>query len=75
MANIKSHIVNKFIGLIFLILFFFFFSSILNAYFDFAYFENLETESLSYLIISGFGLVIIDLFSFASWFLPLFKKP
>ena len=72
MANIKSYIINKLIGLILLSLFCFSLSSILNAYFDFTYFETLGPESVIYFILSGFGFVIIDLFSFASLFLPLF---
>ena len=72
MANIKSYIINKFIGLILLFFFCVSFSSILNVYFGFTYFETLKPESILYLILGGFGFVITDLFSFASWVLPLF---
>jgi len=72
MANIKSYIINKFIGLIFLFFFSVSASSILNVYFEFSYFEILEPESVLYLVLSGFGFVITDLFSIASWLLPLF---
>ena len=72
MGNIKSYLVNKFIGLIFLFFFCASFSSILNAYFGFSYYEILEPESMVYLILSGFGFVMADLFSIASWLLPLF---
>ena len=72
MANIKSYIINKFVGLIFLFFFSVSASSILNVYFEFPYFETLEPESVLYLALSGFGFVITDLFSIASWLLPLF---
>ena len=72
MASIKSYIVNKFIGLIFLFLFCVSFSSVLNAYFGFSYFETLDPESILYLTIGAFGFVIADIFSIASWLLPLF---
>ena len=72
MTNIKSYIINKFIGLILLVLFCVSFSSILNVYFEHTYFKILKPESILYLILNGFGFVITDFFSFASWVLPLF---
>ena len=72
MVNIKSYIASKFIGLVFLFFFCATFSSILNTYFGFSYFKALEPESTLYLTLSGFGFVITDLFSIASWLLPLF---
>ena len=72
MANIKSYIINKFIGLIFLFFFCISFISILNTYFEFYYFKNLDPESIFYLVLGGFGFVIKDLFSITSWLLPLF---
>ena len=63
MANIKSYIINKFIGLFFLFFFCISFTSILNAYFGFSYFETLEPESMLYLALGGFGSVSKDLFS------------
>ena len=72
MASIKSYIVDKFIGLIFLFFFCVSFSSILNAYFGFSYFETLAPESILYLALGAFGFVMADIFSIASWLLPLF---
>ena len=72
MANIKSFLINRFLGLFFLFLFTFLVVSISSTHFKLGFISSILINLRLEFIFYGLGSVVKDLFSYTSYLLPVF---